>query len=178
MKEAEARYRMWGLAAGAMQVIEADFCEHPQVGQVMQRATVVLVNNEVFTSSLNNKLSLLFLDLADSTRIVSLKAFAAHFKLTAHNRDSPLAILHQGPPLRYPQNSVSWKNEPGTYYVGEIRRQLLREFDEKERVRADRRAVKLAAARMRRTASAESRSQTPQTPSSITAPASGPGVEL
>jgi H3 lysine-79-specific histone-lysine N-methyltransferase len=147
-----------------MHTIEADFCEHPTVGQVMQRATVVLVNNEVFTSSLNDKLSLLFLDLPDSTRIVSLKAFAAHFKLTAHNRDSPLAILHQGPPLRYPHNSVSWKNEPGTYFIGEIRRSLLREFDDKERVRAEKRAVKLAAAKMRRTASAESRSLTPQTP--------------
>lgn len=49
--EAEARFRRWGLKGGKMHVIKADFCEHPDVGPVMKRADVVLVNNEVLVLS-------------------------------------------------------------------------------------------------------------------------------
>lgn len=46
--EAEARFRLWGLNSGKMSVVEADFCEHPLVGEVLKRADVILVNNEVY----------------------------------------------------------------------------------------------------------------------------------
>lgn len=39
---------MWGLSSGKMHTVEADFCEHPQVGEVLRRADVILVNNEVY----------------------------------------------------------------------------------------------------------------------------------
>ncbi|KAK4052362.1 Nucleosomal histone H3-Lys79 methylase [Microbotryomycetes sp. JL201] len=136
--EAESRFRMWGIKAGSMNVVEADFCEHPQAGEVLKRADVILVNNEVFTSSLNERLSLLFLDLRSGTKIVSLKAFASSFTLSAHNRHSPLAIIRQGPALTYPRNSVSWKSESGTYYIGHIDRSMLEKFDEQEQQRAGR----------------------------------------
>jgi len=45
--EAEGRFRMWGLKGGKMRTVKADFCDCPEVGQVMKRADVVLVNNEV-----------------------------------------------------------------------------------------------------------------------------------
>lgn len=50
--EAEKRFRLWGLNSGKMSVVEADFCEHPQVGEVLKRADVILVNNEVYVVSL------------------------------------------------------------------------------------------------------------------------------
>ncbi|KAK4057104.1 Nucleosomal histone H3-Lys79 methylase [Microbotryomycetes sp. JL221] len=131
--EAESRFRMWGIKAGSMHVVEADFCEEPQVGEVLKRADVILVNNEVFTSTLNERLSLLFLDLRAGTQIVSLKAFASSFTLSQHNRHSPLAIIRQGQALTYPRNSVSWKSEPGTYYIGTIDRTMLEKFDEQHR---------------------------------------------
>lgn len=46
--EAEARFRMYGITAGKMRTVEADFCEDAEVQEVLKRATVVLVNNEVF----------------------------------------------------------------------------------------------------------------------------------
>lgn len=49
--EAEARFRLWGLNSGKMSVVEADFCEHPLVGEVLKRADVILVNNEVYVFS-------------------------------------------------------------------------------------------------------------------------------
>lgn len=48
VKEAESRFRMYGISSGAMRTVEADFCEDPEVQAVLKRATVVLVNNEVF----------------------------------------------------------------------------------------------------------------------------------
>lgn len=47
VKEAESRFRMWGLNSGKMHVVEADFCDNEDVNEVLRRADVVLVNNEV-----------------------------------------------------------------------------------------------------------------------------------
>lgn len=47
LAEAEKRFRLWGLKGGKMSTVEADFCEHPLVGEVLKRADVILVNNEV-----------------------------------------------------------------------------------------------------------------------------------
>jgi H3 lysine-79-specific histone-lysine N-methyltransferase len=55
--EAEARFRLWGLSGGKMATVEADFCESPQVGEVLKRADVILVNNEVFVFPLSTLLS-------------------------------------------------------------------------------------------------------------------------
>lgn len=45
--EADERFRLWGLAGGAMQVREANFLESREVVEVLRRTDVVLVNNEV-----------------------------------------------------------------------------------------------------------------------------------
>lgn len=45
--EAESRFRRWGLKAGKMRTVQIDFCESVEVQEVLKRATVVLVNNEV-----------------------------------------------------------------------------------------------------------------------------------
>ncbi|KAA1124904.1 Nucleosomal histone H3-Lys79 methylase [Puccinia graminis f. sp. tritici] len=92
----------------------------------------------VFTPSLNESLSLLFLELKDTAQIVSLKPFiSSSFKLNQHNLDSPLAILSR-PALRptppstlvanspgvfsYPSNSVSWTDNPGDFFVSVVNR--------------------------------------------------------
>lgn len=121
-----------------MHAVQADFCEHPSVGPVLKRADVVLVNNEVFTARLNERLSWLFLDLPEGARVVSLKAFAANFTLSAYNRHSPLAIVRQGEERRYKPKSVSWKAEGGTYFIASIDRRKLVRFNVREEERARR----------------------------------------
>ncbi|GAA5960357.1 hypothetical protein JCM8115_001153 [Rhodotorula mucilaginosa] len=153
--EAEARFELWGLAGGKMHVREANFCESPEVGEVLRRADVVLVNNEVFTSSLNERLSWLFLELPPSAKIVSLKPFLPpSFKLSSHNVHSPLAILSQYPPLRYTSNCVSWKPEGGTYFLARIDRGRVERFWMKERERERRREGERLERRERREGSA------------------------
>lgn len=120
--EATARFRLWGVNGGTMRTTLADFCDSPDVGQVLRRADVVLVNNEVFSSLLNDRLSLLFLELRSDTLIVSLKAFASSFTISAYNLNSPFAMIDQGSEYRYGKKSVSWKDEGGTYWIGKVDR--------------------------------------------------------
>ncbi|GAA5837410.1 hypothetical protein JCM11251_002102 [Rhodosporidiobolus azoricus] len=151
LTEAEKRFRMWGLSGGAMKVVEGDFCSHPDVFQVMRRADVVLVNNEVFTSDLNQKLSWLFLELPPSAKIVSLKPFVSkNFKITSHSVGSPFAILAQSPPMRYKPGSVSWKMEGGTYFLSRVDRTRVERFEKKEREREGKRVRQLKERKERR----------------------------
>jgi H3 lysine-79-specific histone-lysine N-methyltransferase len=111
------------------------------------RADVVLVNNQVFTPDLNESLSLLFLELKDSAKIVSLKPFiSSSFKLNQRNLHSPLAILTR-PSVRpqprssliwaspgvfkYPSNSVSWTDNPGEFCISVVNRSHLIAFQSK-----------------------------------------------
>lgn len=147
---------MWGLKGGAMKTVEADFCSSPDVNRILQRADVVLVNNEVsvslpglfrgaadplrcrFSSELNERLSLLFLDLRQDAKIVSLKAFASSFTLSAHNQHSPLAILDQGRARKYGTKSVSWKSDGGEFFIGRIDRGILEKWQLREKRRRER----------------------------------------
>ncbi|KAA1107282.1 Nucleosomal histone H3-Lys79 methylase [Puccinia graminis f. sp. tritici] len=139
-------HSLWGVNLGAPLLFQADFTKDPRVGQWLQQADVVLVNNQVFTPSLNESLSLLFLELKDTAQIVSLKPFiSSSFKLNQRNLDSPLAILSR-PALRptppstlvanspgvfsYPSNSVSWTDNPGDFFVSVVNRDKLIRFQE------------------------------------------------
>lgn len=66
---------------------------------------------------------------------MSLKAFAAGFKLSANNHHSPLAVLEQGRERRYKSDSVSWKNEGGSFFIGRIDRTKLEAFNRQEEER-------------------------------------------
>lgn len=76
LRESQRRWAMWCLDGNINdKVYEGDFRYHPEVGRRLAQADVVLVNNEVFPSSLNIELTHLFLDLKDGAIIVSLKPF-------------------------------------------------------------------------------------------------------
>lgn len=114
---------LWGVEPGRIEVFEADFTTDPRVGEWLRQADVLLVNNQVFTPKLNEKLSLLFLDLKDGCLIVSLKPFVPpDFRLTGRTADSPHAVLDQGKGRMYARNSVSWTGEGGTFYIAKVDR--------------------------------------------------------
>lgn len=76
LHECQRRWAMWCLKGNLQaEVHEGDFRRHPQVARRLAEADVVLVNNEVFPSSLNMDLTHLFLDLKEGAVIVSLKPF-------------------------------------------------------------------------------------------------------
>jgi H3 lysine-79-specific histone-lysine N-methyltransferase len=115
--EMEARCRLWGLALGPVHLEKGDFMDNSNIRDALKRADVVLVNNEVFTPSLNNDLVNLFLDLKDGCQIVSLKSFVPHnHKITSYNLNNPVNLLEVEQRV-YSSQSVSWKDEGGHYFI-------------------------------------------------------------
>ncbi|GAA5906886.1 histone methyltransferase DOT1 [Sporobolomyces salmoneus] len=159
LREAEERFTMWGLSAGKMECHESDFCESNLVPKVLKKADLVLVNNEVFTASLNDKLAYLFLDLPENCFLVSLKPFLPpSFKLSSHNSNHPLAYLSQTREM-YKPGSVSWKMEGGSYYIARVEREKLQRWVNRQQEKEDKRKKDREDKRSRRSESTVSQSQ-------------------
>ena len=129
--QSTARWRMWGLRGGNhLESWCADFTESDRVRSVIQNADVVLVNNYAFSPRTNDTLSLLFLDLKDGARIVSLRRFVPHdFRLTERTLSSPMAILSVEEHT-HTSGCVSWAASGGKYYVHTVDRSHVRAFVE------------------------------------------------
>lgn len=136
LKELNARCRLWGLRSGPCETHDADFLAAPGlVSPAFREADLILVNNYVFSASTNESLSLMFLDLKDGAKIVSLKPFvhaSGGTEITARNAYSPESILVQSKPLVYARNSVSWSAEDGTFYIATVNRDRLRRYLESQ----------------------------------------------
>ena len=116
-KEFPARCRLWGLSVGSVDLWKGDFLEDTRLASILERADVVLVNNQAFNPDLNEQLIQRFLDLKEGARIVSLKSFVPHgWKLDERRRGSIIATL-EVQQKEYWSGCVSWKGEGGEYYV-------------------------------------------------------------
>ena len=116
-REFDVRCRLWGIKPGKIHLERGDFRESTATKEAMRRADVILVNNEVFGSDLNQNLIDMFLDLKDGCKIVSLKSFVpAGYKRTPRNTENPVNLLHNET-KEYSNNFVSWKDDRGCYYI-------------------------------------------------------------
>ncbi|KAK0776687.1 Nucleosomal histone H3-Lys79 methylase [Friedmanniomyces endolithicus] len=89
VQEFRARTQLWGLNTGTVNLLAGDMTTHPSIPALLQRADVVLVNNQAFQPDLNDKLLNMFLDLKPGARVVSLKPFVpVGHKMAMRNVDS------------------------------------------------------------------------------------------
>ncbi|BEJ17151.1 hypothetical protein CspHIS471_0605520 [Cutaneotrichosporon sp. HIS471] len=132
LREVQRRWAMWCLEGNLnVNCHEGDFRTHPDVRRRLTEADVVLVNNEVFPSSLNMDLTHLFLDLKEGATIVSLKPFVPEgFRMNELNCDSFAAILRSTSHPYY-SDWVSWKGDGGRYYVQVVDRAQRIKYEEK-----------------------------------------------
>ena len=115
--EFTARCRLWGLSVGDIHLERGDFLGNPNIIKVLQRADVILVNNQAFTPKLNEDLTNLFLDLKEGAQVVSLKSFVPHGnKIQEKNIEAAYNRLNVIEKTYY-SACVSWTDAPGTYYV-------------------------------------------------------------
>jgi len=115
--EFNARCRLWGLAVGDIHLERGDFLDNQELGKVLKRADVILVNNQAFTPELNEALTSLFLDAKEGCQIVSLISFVPSGpKITSRNLYRACNVLDVRE-RRYYSSCVSWTDTPGTYYV-------------------------------------------------------------
>ncbi|OIW33774.1 histone-lysine N-methyltransferase, H3 lysine-79 specific [Coniochaeta ligniaria NRRL 30616] len=114
LREFQARCQLWGVAPGKVQLDRGDFRTNERILEVLRRADVVLVNNQAFTSQLNDSLVSMFLDLKSGCKIVSLKSFVHEHKSASN--DVAMSILDVED-LTYPSDYVSWTHQGGTYCI-------------------------------------------------------------
>ncbi|ORY34276.1 S-adenosyl-L-methionine-dependent methyltransferase [Naematelia encephala] len=131
LAEARRRWAMWYLDGNSnTAVYEGDFRDHSKVHRLLEKADVVLVNNEVFPPSLNDHLTNMFLDLKDGAIIVSLKPFVPEgFRINESNCDKFAAVVRSTQHTYY-QGWVSWKADSGTYYIQVKDKSMREKFEE------------------------------------------------
>ncbi|KAK4252148.1 histone H3-K79 methyltransferase [Corynascus novoguineensis] len=113
-KEFTERCRLWGISPGKVHLERGDFRKNERTLEALKRADVVLVNNQAFTSQLNDHLVNMFLDLKIGCKIVSLKTFVHDNKIAENDvASSILEVEH----LSYPGGYVSWTGAPGRYCI-------------------------------------------------------------
>lgn len=130
-QEFKARCRLWGLSNGSISLERGDFLENITIHKALQRADVVLVNNQAFTPELNDRLTSQFLDLKEGCHIVSLRSFVpAGHKITSRNLNSSYNVLDVVE-KQYYSGCVSWTDAGGSYYVSTKDSSKLQAFAEK-----------------------------------------------
>lgn len=113
-KEFTSRCRLWGLAPGKVRLLRGDFTQDTQVHEALKRADVVLVNNQAFTSKLNDTLVTMFLDLKQGCKIISLRNLVHD---SGHNINDVGTTILDVEHHRYPEGYVSWTDSPGTFCI-------------------------------------------------------------
>lgn len=133
-EEFESRRKLWGLRAGEVQLVHGDFLASPQVAKLIPLADVVLCNNYAFDADLNSNLLLLFLDLKDGAKIISLKPFVpVEHVITPYNLESPWNLFRVEQ-FEYYSRSVSWTDAYGSYYITTKTGALLEDFVQKNQM--------------------------------------------
>ena len=113
-QEFPGRASLWGINCGHVRLLRGDMTKNEEILKVLQRADVVLVNNQAFTPELNDKLKDIFLDLKEGCQIVSLKPFVPEgHKINMRNFSSVANIFVQQR-FDYFSGSVSWTDGHGT----------------------------------------------------------------
>ncbi|CAK7265574.1 Nucleosomal histone H3-Lys79 methylase [Sporothrix epigloea] len=116
-KEFTERCRLWGILPGKVHLHRGDFRVNTAILDVLKRADVVLVNNQAFTSQLNDDLVRMFLDFKSGCKIVSLKSFVHDHKSASHNMNDVGSSILDVELLTYPEDFVSWTSAAGSFCI-------------------------------------------------------------
>lgn len=128
-KEFAARCRLWGVKPGKTRLVRGSFFENQTALDAVKKADVILVNNEVFSSQTNVRLTQMFLDCKEGCKIVSLKPFVEpEHQITERNLYNPVNQL-TAERHRYSAGFVSWKFDGGDYYISTKDRTRLEAFE-------------------------------------------------
>eukprot|EP00834_Sanchytrium_tribonematis_P000647 NODE_12_length_54577_cov_0.384100.p12 type:complete len:390 gc:universal NODE_12_length_54577_cov_0.384100:38661-39830(+) len=129
--EFQTRCHHFNQPCGKIHLFKGDIFNHPNIDSLLKRATVIFVNNHVFTSQTNSQLMQRFLDLQDGCLVVSIINFAPttplSSRITHRNVNHIESILHVTE-HDYLAEDVSWSDEPGHFYIHRVDREPLKKF--------------------------------------------------
>jgi H3 lysine-79-specific histone-lysine N-methyltransferase len=115
--ELRARAKLWNINLGPITLLHGDFLESPQIDDILRRVDVVLVNNKVFPSKLNNQLLDKFLDLKLGCKVVSLASFGGGAGKQGVRNENNIANLFDEERYESGTGSVSWAGESVEYFI-------------------------------------------------------------
>ncbi|KAJ6452523.1 histone methylation protein DOT1-domain-containing protein [Mycena vitilis] len=129
LAEFQLRCRMWGVRPGSVELEHADIGMSPRLKHLLPQADVLLINNRVFTKTLNATIAAMLISgLKDGARVVTLDPLgvAIHAERGAHNtrNATPFCITTH----ICPKGSFSWVGEQGHYYLHRITRSSRSEY--------------------------------------------------
>lgn len=114
-REFAARSALWGLSAGSVNLLCADFLNCAALSTLLPRADVIIVNNFKFSSATNDNLKTLFLDLKEGAKVVSLRSFVSG-ELKERNRDD-VGMTFEVVRRESCSDAVSWEGDSVEYFV-------------------------------------------------------------
>ncbi|CDK29027.1 unnamed protein product [Kuraishia capsulata CBS 1993] len=126
LKEFEQRCKIYGLRTGSVSYfLRQGFEENPDVEDYVNKSDIILVNNYLFDSELNQKVVELFRGLRVGTKIISLKPIVPH-GYTMNLVDLE-CILNRTSYVQYSydDNSVSWTSTGGIYYISTVEKDII-----------------------------------------------------
>ncbi|KAK7615506.1 S-adenosyl-L-methionine-dependent methyltransferase [Phyllosticta paracitricarpa] len=127
-REIAQRARLWNISIGKIHLLADDFLDNAEIGPVLNRADVIIVNNKAFSPKLNGALLDRFLDLKEGAKIVSLKPFVdPDHEIKSFNINDRVNLF-RSVEREYFSDSVSWTNEGGKYYIQTKDRSRLDDF--------------------------------------------------
>ncbi|KAL1606361.1 Nucleosomal histone H3-Lys79 methylase [Paraconiothyrium brasiliense] len=115
--ELRLRSKLWNINLGPITLVHGDFLESSHIDEVLRRADVVLVNNKVFPSKLNNQLLDKFLDLRLGSKVVSLASFGGGGNKQGVRNENSIANLFDEERYDSGTGSVSWASESVEYFI-------------------------------------------------------------
>jgi H3 lysine-79-specific histone-lysine N-methyltransferase len=128
VSEFEARCKRWSITHGKVNLIEGDFLENSDINEVISRADVILINNQVFTPELNNDITMKFLDVKEGAKIVSLKSFVPEDWKIKHRNLNDLRNKLRTVKKQYWSKSVSWTDIGGDYFIATVDSTIIQQF--------------------------------------------------
>lgn len=122
LKEFKARTQLYGIRTSHVELLKGDFTTNKRVLEVLPRCDVILVNNYLFDSKLNEKVLDLLSCVKLGTRIISLKPVvpdAFTYCATDDNTNDYISRM-KVEKHEFRKGSVSWSNCIGNYYITEL----------------------------------------------------------
>lgn len=122
--------RAWRLPTGRIRFHQGNFLDimNTEFFSVFKESNVILVNNYAYSAATNNALVLLFQELKEGTKIISLHPFVSiNHPINRRTINMPESIL-EAEGFKYSGDEISWTCKEGQYYISTVNRSRLEEY--------------------------------------------------
>ncbi|KAI0073733.1 DOT1-domain-containing protein, partial [Panus rudis PR-1116 ss-1] len=122
LEQYQIRCRMWGVQMGEVQLEESDMLKSKALDELLPKADVVLVNNKVFGTTLNEAIKVKLLDLKEGAVVISLARFFPKKSTVSERNLDDISSIFQVTDREFESGDVSWTGNTDWYYIHKVDR--------------------------------------------------------